>query len=430
MEQFRSALETFCVPLGEQEQQALWAEAEGRLGKGAAQPDLFISMEQNLLPLMESLARDRGYVWDRYASKPAVYRLSVGLSQIPAKARKTLGLVSAEIAELRGSVEQMILTTNPAKAIDRAARGKDWQVSDNDFPHFRDPEGLRLVYRDESMALSKLNESVLSMDPRTADAWRLITAKSLESWSSNEMEPGGIWVDVRELADAMGYRKKTNGAYDPRALEKVARGIADLERMALTLPMGALEFPVDPKTGRRRKTHLEAERTFRVMAVMVKDEVRDLFGTRYPLRWFVQLGQWVRSYPKQFAPILGNLVVLSVKGSDLWAKNIGVELVFHYRERHHDQGRVVLRVSTLLERAGLLSELEAMRKSRNAHRAREYFEKALDTLALHKALHEWNYHPDDEDEVRTLKTASSTALDIWLGARVVILPPKLLQLKT
>lgn len=428
MEQFRSALETFCVPLTEREQQALWSEAQ-QLGT-TGQPELFVPLEQELLLLMEGLALQRGYLKDRFAPKPTYYRLSVGLSQIPAKARKTLGLVSAEIAELKGSVEQMILTTNPAKAIDRAARAKDWQVSEDDFPHFRDPEGLRLVYRDDSMTLSRLNESVLSMDPRTADAWRLITAKSLENWSGNELEPRGIWVDVRELADAMGYRKKTNGAYDPKALEKVARGIADLERMALTLPMGALEFPIDLRTGRRRKTHLEADRTYRVMAVMVKDEVRDLFGTRYPLRWFVQLGQWVRSYPKQFAPILGNLVVLSVKGSDLWAKNIGVELVFHYRERHHDQGQVVLKVQTLLERAGLISELEAMRKSRNAHRAREYFEKALDTLAQHQALHEWNYHPDDEDQVKSLKTASSTALDTWLTARVVILPPKLLQLKS
>jgi len=427
-ELFRSALETFCVPISVRELEALRAQADGL--SPSAQPDLF-TLEQDPLELLRRLADQQGYVEDREArQKPAFYKLSVPPKDVPANVLRILGLQRGEVRKVRDSVERMILTSNPAKVIDRAARAANWQVSEQEFPYFQDTDGLKVEYRHADIALSKLNESVLAMDPRTADAWRLITARSLEHWPGDKPEPQSVWVDVRELADVMGYRKKTNGAYNPKSLEKVARGIADLQRMLLKVPIGTMEYPHDPKTGHRRKTRLEAERTVRVLAVMATDQIRDLYGTEYPMRWLVQLGPWVRDYPRQFAPILGNLVELPVKGSDLWAKNIGMELLFHYGERAARGGilpkeQVVLKIQTLLTRAELMGEMEAMRHSRNARRAREYFERAMDTLAERGALAHWAYHPDDEETLGNFERGRNTSLDTWLSLRVVVTPPNL-----
>lgn len=430
MAQFLAALQTFCVPLNPDEQAALMAEAKGHMAEGWEQPELFIG-NQRLFQVVRELAVQKGYIENRFAEDSLEFhKPSLPRNKIPLQARKTLGLVAEEVERLKHSVEQMLLTSSPAKVIDRAARGVDWQVQGGDFPYFQDSDGLRVDYRDEGLALDKLKESVLAMDPRTADGWRLLTAMSLEQWSPDQLEPPTISVDVRQLAEAMGYKKKKSRVFDPRTLQKVAQGIVDLERMYLTIPLGGAEFPVNPKTGRRKKTYLEAERSDRVLAVMSREEVKDLLGTRYPLRWKVKLGSWVTAYPRQFAPILGNLVELSVKGADLWAKNIGVELVFHYRERRFSGDLIVLRVRTLMERAGLLSELEDMRKSGNARRAREYFEKALDTLAEREVLKHWNYHSHDEETLGNFKLGQNTGLENWLGMRVVIAPPELPSLPT
>lgn len=416
-ELFRSALETFCVPLSEDELHALLE------GEGGEQGELFAS--NGGLP---ARAAGLGYVVDRYAPEPAFYKLAIPLGQVPAKVRRLLGLAGQAPSRVRHAVEQMILTTNPAKVIDRAARGTQWHTESSEYPFFEDRDGLRVDYRDEGTTLDKLRESVLAMDPRTADAWRLLTAKSLMHWSPNQHEPPMIESDVRELAEAMGYKKKKKGGYDPRTLQKVAQAMVDLERMHLVIPRGMYEFPINPSTGRNRKTLLSLERTYRVVLVSAKEELRDLFGTRYPLMWRLRLGEWATAYPKQFGPILGNLVELSVKGADLWAKNLGMELIFHYRERRFSPEPLVLRVRTMLERAGLDKDVEEMRRSRNARRAREYFEEAMETLVSRGAISAWNYHPDDEPRLGAIEPGRTTGLEDWLSTRVVVTPPRLPEL--
>jgi hypothetical protein len=307
----------------------------------------------------------------------------------------------SQIEGLEGEVKVEVMTNQAAQAVDRASRGSNWASDEENAPLFTDYRGHLIRYHESGMDLIALRDQLNRMNPRTADVWRLITAKVLSQWREDESEPDAVWVDVRDFVTEMGYRRKTKGEYNPEALELAAEAITDLNRLYLTITTGTTELPIDPKTGRRKPTQVEVQRERKVLNVEERDVVRVLgSGETYPLRWKVRLGPWIKNYPKQFVPMQKKLVELPAKGSDAWAKTVGMELLFLLREgaKHEDAVRRI-KVQTLLERAGLWDDAMRFQENRNGRRIQDYLERALDTLVENSILKNWEYDPHSESRI-------------------------------
>lgn len=327
------------------------------------------------------------------------------------------GRESAEAA----SVLLNILSQMPAQTIDRAARGPHgWEFPTDDAPKYRDPNNQHSVtYYDDTVSLEALRDAVLQLDTRTADVWRLVTATILNEWPEGQTEPPRVWIDANRLCEQMGFKKHHKGGHRMQHVLTAGRALVDLERFWVTVPLGAREYPESKKTGKRRAQRVTAQRDYRVMAVMAKEQVKPLFDEMLPLRWQVTAGDWIKAYPReQFAPLFRALVQIPTRHTpNLWAKAIGTELTWQYRQ---DGARPqVQRVKTMLRQAGIL---EQARQDRNKGRVKENFEKALDVLYEYGACSGWDY--DDADSERMDEAAMNRVwFDVWLEAKVTVTPP-------
>lgn len=309
------------------------------------------------------------------------------------------------------------------QSVDRAVRRNDhWEISEFDTPSFKDETNQHVVrYQDEGISLEQLQKEVRLLAPRTADVLRLITARSLDAWQENNAEPPSVWVDARELCELMGYNKAKNGGFRQEHIAVVTRALVDLERLWIEIPKGTFQYPIDPKSKKRTRTTLEANRSYRVFSVTGKDELRDLFGNRYPLRWKVRPGDWIQWYPRQFAPLLAKIVELPTTGAiNTWAKVIGTELTYQYRQDRNRSALKTLTVERLLIRAGVLSEVMEWSKNRNATRARTYLEDALEKLRELGVCAGWEYNSEDFD---VLLNGGKKWFELWLSSRLTITAP-------
>jgi hypothetical protein len=311
------------------------------------------------------------------------------------------------------------------QSVDRAVRTPDnWKFPDYDAPVFHDDSNQHVVrYQDEGVTLEQLQIEVRSLAPRTADVLRLITARSLDAWQEGHAEPPAVWVDARELCEMMGYQKAKRGGFRTEQVASVTKALVDLERLWVEIPKGTFQYPIDPKSKKRTKTTLEASRSYRVFSVMGKDELRDLFGNRYPLRWKVRPGEWIQWYPRQFAPLLAKIVELPASGTiNTWAKSLGTELTYQYRQDRSRSIDKTLTVERLLLRAGVLNEVMDWSRNRNATRARAYFEKAMDELQNLGVCERWEFHPEDFDALEA--SGNKRWFDLWLSSRIIVTAPQ------
>jgi hypothetical protein len=310
-----------------------------------------------------------------------------------------------------------VLTPMVAQTVDRATRSADgWIITDQAL-RFRDSSNEHVVeYSSEKQSREEMRKKVLAMNPRVADVWRLITAKALDAWKPDASEPPPMWLDVNELLNAMDIKKHVHGGYRPEHVQMAAEAISTLTNLWIIVPLGTKIFPTDGKSKRKPQV-LTSERTGAVLLLRAVDQIRDLFDNKYPMRWHVQVGQWIQDFPPAFGPMLKALVELNTKGTvNVWTKAIGTELTYMMAE-----GRVAefdVQVEDLLDRAGFLGEVKRMIETRNGGRARGYFEQALERLEQLNMFTEWRY---DAEGFAAIQRAPRAEIFVrWLESRVVI----------
>ncbi|NJK44465.1 MAG: hypothetical protein HC933_09415 [Pleurocapsa sp. SU_196_0] len=311
-----------------------------------------------------------------------------------------------------------ILTPSTAQSVDRAVRSSDGWSFDGEAPQFLDQINRHTVeYVADGQTREAMRRSVQALNPRVADVWRLITATALEAWREDRDEPPPVWLDVIGLLEAMGFQKHHKGGYRPEHVQAAAEAIGTLCNLWVVEPMGTAIYPENPSTRRRKKTVISAARRSAVLLKVQVDELRDLFGNTYPMRWHVRAGPWIKDYPRQFGPMLKTLVELQATGTvNVWAKALGTELTFMQSDFQSDPADLVITVQGVLERAGLANEVETLASRRNSVRAREYFERALDLLGRLKLFSAWQYV--SEDSLGFERAPRTQKYELWLRMRV------------
>lgn len=340
-------------------------------------------------------------------------------ADLPSDVKAEIETLVAKSITKSGTVVR-VLSPQVMRSVDRAVRGPQvWQTSESGRPVYRDPDNHLLVEFDPSGVLQEaLLEQVKALNPRTADVWRLITAHLLEHWVHDAEEPPAQWIAVHDLLDAMGYSKAKSGGYRPEHVELVGKALQSLEALWVVVPQGTRVAHFDPTTGKRKPTLLTATTAHRVLNVSSKRALRTLSGGEYPMQWFIRAGDWIRNFPRESATLLKALVEINATGAtNVWAKAIGMEVSYLYARQV--RGAQSLNVGVLLERAGLMPEIEGWRRSGNSGRARKYFDESLDLLESLRAIREWRYDPQD---VAALEAASRPQmLARWLASRVTFL---------
>ena len=335
-----------------------------------------------------------------------VLRAGVGAGHFPAVAAPEAVVA---LAEPPPHPYLITLANKPSVLIDRATRGPDgWNDATLQYREVFE-EGLVLNYFEENASKDALRQQLMTLDPRTSDVWRLLTAKALEHEHDDLFTP--ITIKPGELARALGLKPHPNGSVRPKDLLRCTQSLFHLERLWLTLP----DAGPDDDEGTRQ----------RVLAVMARGRSRKIDGQSVPSSWTIVLGDWAKYFPRSFAPIFRGLVELPANSAtNLWAKQIGTELSYWLRETADDTTTArFIPVQTLLLRASLMQDVLDLREHRNQNRAVERFEATLDLLGT-LGLHEhWSY-----------ETRSSAALDaamgkpeffeIWLGSLVELQVPE------
>lgn len=305
-----------------------------------------------------------------------------------------------------------VLANKPGIFIDRATRSADgWNEA---TLQYRDAfeETLALDYFEEDAAPELLRQQLMTLDPRTSDVWRLLTARALETEGDDLFAP--ITIKPDELARALGLKPHPKGGMRGKDLVHCSRSLHHLERLWLTMPDA--KFP-DRLTRKR------------VLAVMERGYTRQVDGQIIPNSWTVVLGEWAKYFPKSYAPIFRSLVELPANSAtNLWAKQIGTELTYLVRETADDP-RSVRRVAVeaLLVRAGLLRDVQDLRANKNFNRALERFEATLDLLR-DLGVHEgWTYAPESAALLDRAQ-GKPEFFELWIGSVVeIVVPPPLLQ---
>lgn len=309
----------------------------------------------------------------------------------------------------RGQPYLLTLANKPSVLIDRATRGPDgWNDTTLQYREVFE-DGLTLNYFEENAGADTLRQQLQTLDPRTSDVWRLLTAKALEQDRNDLFTP--ITIKPGELARALGLKPHPNGSVRPKDILRCTQSLFHLERLWLTLPDAA----VGDDEGSRQ----------RVLAVMARGRSRKIEGQSVPSSWTLVLGNWAHYFPRIFAPIFRGLVELPANSAtNLWAKQMGTELSYWIRETAADLTTTrFISVQTLLLRASLMPDVLDLKAHKNQNRAVERFEEALELLGQLGLFDCWSYE-DGSAAALDLLQGKPEFFDTWLASEIELQVPE------
>jgi hypothetical protein len=310
------------------------------------------------------------------------------------------------------------ISVSSLRSIDRALRGaRGWEQPE--APTFSDPTNDHVVELEEEGGSRGQWQRVQRLTDRYPDVFRLLTADAVENWGPNPNQPRPFWVDVRRYLELMGYQKASHGGWKPEHMLEVSRAIKFMRDLVVTVPRGSRVYPVNPLTQERKRTVLTAEQRISVLLVRGEESIRVNNGERFPLRFRVELGDWITYFYPEFGLMMKSLISMNARGaSSRWAKNIGVEVSYLFTDQKWRSVRVKIR--DLLNRARLLEFIEQGAGNRN--RARSYFENACELLAKHRTCN-WAYDERDQSHLAAKESGSRSAnIEQWLEMHVIFTP--------
>lgn len=347
----------------------------------------------------------------------AYYRLPARVSQWVLRAGVEAGYFPPIVAPAAASEPHdrpapeylLTLANKPSVLIDRATRGPEgWNDATLQYREVFE-DGLTLNYYEENAGADTLRQQLQTLDPRTSDVWRLLTAKALEQDRNDLFTP--VTIKPGELARALGLKPHPNGSVRPKDLLRCTQSLFHLERLWLTLPDAAIG---DDEGSRQR-----------VLAVMARGRSRKIEGQSVPSSWTLVLGNWAHYFPRSFAPIFRGLVELPANSAkNLWAKQMGTELSYWIRETASDLSATrFIPVQTLLLRASLMQDVLDLKAHKNQNRAVERFEEAMELLGQLGLFECWSYE-DRSAAALDLLQGKPEFFDTWLVSELKLQVPE------
>lgn len=312
---------------------------------------------------------------------------------------------------------RLCIATKTAASIDRALRSSDWELSGK-YRTFAD--------RQSGIALRCPVGANTTFDPpgRLADVFRVLSAAAMAEWPQGKARPEACLIESRAIVDALYAVPTAKGMRSDNVLAVDAH-MQLLNQLTVCLPAGMDLFPSDGRAAgynnRATRSALSSPRSFRLLEASPRGRTRMIGKQLVHVDWNVRAGEWMALSRRSFVLVPNALIRLGTRHlADRWTKSIGMELCFHYREDRRRGAQKVLRVGGLLDRAGLMADVERKRASRNAVECRELFEHALDQLVEFGLIVDWQYR-GGEPVVPVLHRRQW--LPDWLDAYIEWTPP-------
>jgi hypothetical protein len=270
-----------------------------------------------------------------------------------------------------------------------------------------------------SDVLPQLWEKVRALDDLTSD----VLLVCLAHWATRSERPDQpVWITADAVLDARGLQRKRYRseremwAHGHRREDRldVARAFARLD--TLWLQLVNVEVIPAGRGRKRRAVNVESK----ALAWLDRITQPDLDGGEPVfLAARVMPGSWAGEYAALDVRQTGLLAKRALAYDPYRQqpeKRLAKYLAFHVRiNSKHDRATLDLRVSTLVETAGLTPE------QANPLRTRKRLEAALDQLRQDGLLDGWRYvHDPDQLPARRW-------LDAWLGFTVALTPPAALR---
>ncbi len=288
----------------------------------------------------------------------------------------------------------------------------EWQADPGDgMPTILNPWGKRDYskhsFSRELIAADDAWEVVLNLGDRHADALDYIHTK----WLANRDEAAtgwGIQLDATELLASWGIKRHTQGHYEPKQIDSVAKIIRDLALQTVTASITCY-----PAKGERGKPETGIIRETSLITIEYTDARLTLTGEHRPFRWRIKPGAWaVDAYTlaPQYKAV--HRAILALDAQAQYAKRIGRELEQAWRVRA---------ASDDLERPFFVGEL--LRGARielpqtQETRFRKRVEDQLDRLKDIGVIASWSY-PDG-----AVTQSGKKGHAQWLDARIVFAVP-------
>lgn len=231
--------------------------------------------------------------------------------------------------------------------------------------------------KNQKTSLDAVDRFLNELSPRLGDVYNFLFQKCLTS-GFTKSNTKSVHVTAKEIARALEGEN-----FSRYTLQRVAEALADLEVLRLRIPL-----PTLPEKLRKAFIAEADSRGYLSVTPFVfflsvskdrisekRTRIHEAIVSFHPLFWRLYFEYNFR------VPIPIPLKNLDIRyRPQRWAKAIGLVLIYHSRENQKVGKEQKIRVLTVLERADILKEIEAMRKNRNTKRAYSYLIKAFEIL--------------------------------------------------
>lgn len=328
-----------------------------------------------------------------------------------------------------GDVPNDRITRGWVMAAQAAADNRGWLHGTNEYPYFpiaRDGWGVQYILQPEDFASA---DAAWAMVAQLDDAHAVTAMQAFAHWLANYQHDPMTQLARISPTDLLAYSgtpKHHKGGYRREDKLAAAKRFNDLGNV--WVKGRGFEMTETDEKGRKRRVNATPEGRFFVISSRIRQET--LTGEGLITEFIYRPGDWAYTFmrdgrgAKEIARMMQAALAFDPKAGR-YPLRLGMYLTWIFRVRAaRQEWRQPHVISTLLEEANLMPR-EGMK---DPLRVRRFVEKALDDLRHAGVIGSWAYLDGDGKEIPEPANLPKRGwLDLWLQARLLILPPDTLQ---